>query len=66
MMTFKAREAYKDCLAHERELLRLPQIAVIHRTHEYIGQYDTDVLVNLKPDGVVETWGANEVPVEAP
>ena len=57
---------YKDSLAHERERLRLPEVAVVDTRHEDVGEEDTDVLVDLEPERVEQAVGADKVPVEAP
>ena len=55
----------EDVLAHEGEVLRLPDVAVVHRRHENVRQADTDVLVKLEPEGRPEARRPDEVPVEA-
>ena len=57
---------YKDGLRHEGEVLGAPQVAVVDRGHKDVSEEDTDVLVNLEPDRIVETRRANEIPVETP
>lgn len=46
---------YKNSLAHEREVFGVPQVPIVDSTHQYVGEEDTDVLVDLEPEGVVET-----------
>ena len=53
-------------MRHEREGLGVPQVTVVNTGHEDVGQEDTDVLVDLEPDRVVQAWRTNQVPVEAP
>ncbi len=60
------KETHKDGLTHEWERLSVPQITVVYSTHKDIREYDTDVLVDLKPQGVVETCRTDEVPVKRP
>ena len=57
---------YKNGLAHERESLGVPEIAIVDSTHEDVGEDNAYILVDLQPNGVVQTAGADEVPVEAP
>ena len=47
------RSTYKDSLTHEREVFRPPEVAVVDASHEDVREEDTDVLVDLEPDGVV-------------
>lgn len=53
-------------MTHKWELLSIPDVAVIYGAHKDIGQDDTDILIDLKPDGIVEAGRADEIPVEAP
>ena len=57
---------HEDGLAHEGELLRVPEIAVVDGAHEDVREDDADVLVDLQPDWVVQAPGADQVPVETP
>lgn len=43
------RETNKNSLAHEWELLAVPEISVVHRAHQDVGKNNTDVLVYLEP-----------------
>lgn len=63
---WKGHETYEDSLAHEREILRSPEVTVVNTGHQDVREEDTDVLVDLEPDGVEQTAAANQVPVEAP
>ena len=47
-------------------MLCIPQVAVVHSRHQNVGEQDTDVLVELEPEGRPEAGTADEVPVEAP
>lgn len=57
---------HENCLAHERELLRVPDVPVVNGAHQDVGQDDTNILVDLEPDGAVQTRRADEIPVERP
>ena len=59
-------DTYEDRLAHERELLRIPEVAVVDSTHQDICEDDTNVLVELQPERRVQAAGSDEVPVEGP
>ena len=64
--SIEPEDTYKNGLTHERELLCIPQVSIIHGAHQDIGEEDTDILVNLQPKRVVEAIGTDKVPVEAP
>ena len=53
-------------MAHKRERLSIPQVAIVYSAHKDICEDDPYVLVDLEPDGIVETLGADEIPVERP
>ena len=57
---------HEDRLAHEWELLPVPEVAVVDSAHQDVGEDDADVLVDLEPDRVVQAARADEVPVERP
>lgn len=61
----RCASTYKDSLTHERELLRVPEVAVVHRAHEDVREHDADVLVELQPERRPQAGAADEVPVEA-
>lgn len=56
----------ENSLAHEGEVLRVPQVTVVHARHEDVGEEDTNILVNLEPDRVEQAVTRDQVPVEAP
>lgn len=56
---------HEDSLTHERELLRLPQVAVVHRGHEDIREDNTDILVQLQPERRPQAGATDQVPVQA-
>ena len=49
MKVIVVRETNKNSLAHERELLAVPEISVVHRAHQDVGKNNADVLVYLEP-----------------
>lgn len=46
------KETNKNSLAHERELLAVPEISVVHRAHQDVCKNDADILVDLEPKRV--------------
>ena len=57
---------HEDRLAHEGEVLRPPEVAVIDASHKNIRKADANVLVDLEPDRAEQAAATNQVPVEAP
>lgn len=47
-------------------MLRIPQVSIVDRAHEDVGQQNTNILVDLEPDRVVQALRADQVPIEAP
>ena len=62
----KTENTHEDRLAHEREILSTPDVAVVDTSHQDVGEADTDVLIDLEPKGVEQAVTADKVPVETP
>ena len=65
-MMSEIEHTHEDRLAHEREVLSTPEVAVVDTSHQYVSEEDTDVLVDLEPEGTEQTVAADKVPVEGP
>ena len=53
-------------MAHERELLGVPEISIIYGTHKDIREDDTNILIDLQPQRVVKAGRSDQVPVQTP